>query len=147
MTCNHIWTDTTGNFTILALQWVLLLKILSCPSLLSFLGGDGGTPSRCPWLDSIRIAFAKIATASAMHEAFTPATHDTGWSHNIACLQGRCHELAAAGVLTSKLYTYPFADVLGECALLYRQGRLVVDLNPGFCGAARSPASPPPTPH
>jgi hypothetical protein len=99
------------------------------------LGADGGKPSSCPWLDRIRIAFATIATQSTMQEAFTPATHDTRWCHTIATLQAQCHDLAAAGVMTSTPRTYPFADVLDDCALFYRDGRPVVDLNPGFAGS------------
>lgn len=92
------------------------------------LGPDGGKPSRSPVIDAIRLAFAKMVAGSHVMEAYTPAEHNTGWSHTLSAWQAECHDLAASGSRDVNPWSYPFPDVLGGCALLFCDGRLVLDV-------------------
>lgn len=68
---------------------------------------DGGRPSRCAWLDLVRVAFAALIGPTPLQEAYTPATHDTGWSHSAASWQAECDALAAKGAAAAR----PFNQV------------------------------------
>ncbi len=73
------------------------LQLSIADNLAASLAPDGGRPSRCAWLDRIRIAFAAITAPTPLREAYTPATHDTGWSHTAASWQAQCDTLAEKG--------------------------------------------------
>ena len=62
-----------------------------------------------------------------MQEGFTPAQHDTHWTHIVAELQARCDVLAAAGAAEATTLTLPFCDLHHDTSLLFRQGHLVLN--------------------
>ena len=90
------------------------------------LGHDGGRPSSSPVVDRVRLAFAAALAGSGAGEGFTPAEHDSRWTHLVARLQSTCHDLAAAGVRLSLPLRVPFLDLHSDSALLLRGGRLAL---------------------
>jgi hypothetical protein len=92
------------------------------------LSPGGGRPSRSAWLDLIRLSYAAHTGPTPLLEAYTPATHDTGWSHCAASWQAHSDTLAAKGSASARPFTFPFADVLADCALFFRSGSLLLDL-------------------
>jgi hypothetical protein len=93
------------------------------------LGLDGGRPSSSPWIDLIRLAFARTATASPLQEGFTPAAHDTRWSHFSANLQALCDSLAARGAADARPLTYPFPAITADTCFLFHHQHLVADIS------------------
>ena len=90
------------------------------------LGTDGGRPSNSPLVDRIRLAFAAALAGSGAGEGFTPAEHDSGWTHLVARLQSSCHDLAATGARLGRPLSIPFPDLHSESVLLFRSGRVAV---------------------
>lgn len=88
---------------------------------------DAGRPSKCVWIDQIRLAFAQ-QMPSHLQEGFVPAEHDTHSAHAVAKWQAVCHELANRGSAVALPNSYPYPGVLDGLALLFRQGRLVVNV-------------------
>ena len=102
-------------------QWSIADNMSAC------IGADGGRPSRAPWIDAIRLAFASLSSQSPLQEGYTPAAHNTGWTHFASELQAVCDTLAAAGAKSAQPFHYPFPSLLDGRALLFRCGRIVVD--------------------
>ncbi len=79
------------------------LNLIIADNIAASIAPDGGRPSGCAWLDLIRISFATLA--GPIREAYTPATHDTGWSHKAASWQAQCDALAALGAAAAQPLT------------------------------------------
>jgi hypothetical protein len=92
------------------------------------LGAAGGSPSGCAWVDALRLAFAATAARSGLVEVFTPAQHDTGWDDLLAGWQAACDSRARDSLPRARESTRPCPEVITDSALLYRGGRLVLQL-------------------
>jgi hypothetical protein len=92
-------------------------------------GSDGGRPSRCPWIDELRIWYAAILAKSELCEGYTPAEHDYHGQSLAACLQAASRDLATQGAVNAQSRSLPSADLLGDTAVLCVKGDVVLDLS------------------
>ena len=52
---------------------------------------------------------------------------NTGWTDSIATWQAACDHLASIGAASALPYTFPLPSSVGEVALLFRRGQLVIN--------------------
>jgi hypothetical protein len=107
------------------------------------LGPSGGKHSRCAWIDQVRLAFASSTSRGVLVEGYTPAEHDTKWSHAVAQWQSVCHQLTAKSAANAQPMTFPFGDTLDVCALFFRGSRLVADIRHSLDAIYNQVTSPP----
>ena len=95
-------------------------------NLAAAVGPNGGRPSGSAIMDELRIYYA--GHRGPMTDVYTPAQHDTGWSGSLATWQAVCDSLAKGGAAAAVAWTYPCPEALGDVALSYRGGRLVLNV-------------------
>ena len=66
--------------------------------------------------------------ALCLQAGFTPATHDSGWTHIVSQLQAQCDRLAATGASVASPRSIPFKDLHHDTAVTLRRGVLVLSL-------------------
>ena len=93
-------------------------------NILATLGADGGRPSRCAWVDALRLGNAGVCTRPGLLEIFTLAQPDTLWTGPLA----EWHRLAKTGPPPVATTCRPSPEVVTDTALYHRGGRLVLSL-------------------
>ena len=92
-------------------------------------GSDGGKPLACSLVDRFRLAYAEYIHSHRVEEFYVPAQHDSGAAHDVAKWQELCDTLAKEALVESQSWGVPYLDVVVDLAFIFREGRLVVDVN------------------
>ena len=91
------------------------------------LGADGGGPSRCVWVDTVRREYAAFLEVGAGQEYYVPAQHNTLHCDLVAGWQEASDGLAHDGLSVAHAGSVPLPALLGDTVLLLRSGVLVCD--------------------
>lgn len=104
-----------------------ICRVYAADNVAAAYGSNGGRPSRCHWIDNIRLHYAQMLLFTGSGELYIPAQHDSGKTDQVATWQKEADRLAKKGASIALPRTLPLADLLPPACFLLHTDHVVCD--------------------